>query len=208
MPQEYDRDEFDDIADQGGPVGVHRTPAKWWTKVLPPLLALIAAGLVGYLVAVFLWNSGHDSDEPEPVATITTTPSAEATASPSASASPSAEPSAEPSASATPSETPSEEPEPEILFDTEVHVRNGAGISGLAGSQQEILEDAGFTSIEANNIDASLIPDGVNTVAYEDESLADTAQAIADELGIDVVSGDGTPGGADIEVLLASDPGN
>lgn len=209
MPQDYDRDEFDDIADQGGPVGVHRTPIPWWGRVLPPLFALIAAGLIGYLVAVLLWNSGQEG-EPEPTATVTTTPTAEATPTtePTTSAEPSAEPSATASATATPSEEPSEEPEPEIFYDSQVHVRNGAGISGLAGEQQAILEDAGFTNIEANNIAANLIPEGANTVIYGEERLADTAQVIADELGIDAVIGDDTPGGAEIEVLLATDPGN
>lgn len=210
MPQEYDRDEFDDIADQGGPVGVHRTPIPWWGRVLPPLFAFIAAGLIAYLVAVMLWGSGQGSDEPETAATVTTTPTAEATVSPepSGSATPSAEPSASASASAEPSETPSEDPEPVINYDAQVHVRNGAGIAGLAAEQQAVLEDAGFTNIEANNIAPANIPGGANVVTYGDEALADTAQEVADALGIDAISGDGTPGGAEIEVLLASDPGN
>ncbi|MFV0286825.1 MAG: LytR C-terminal domain-containing protein [Demequina sp.] len=208
MPQEYERDEFDEIADQGGPVGVHRRPIPWWSRVLPPILAFLVAGLIAYGIAVLVWNSGRGSDDPEPSVTVTSTPDPTASSEPSASAETSVSPSASASPSASPSTSvsPSAEAEPEIVLDAQVHVRNGAGVTGLAGEQQAILEDEGFTNVEANNISSSDIPDGVNTVAYDDERLADTAQAIADALGIEAVDGSGTPGGAEIEVLLASDP--
>ncbi|MFW2512262.1 LytR C-terminal domain-containing protein [Demequina sp. SO4-13] len=206
MSEHYEPDEFDEIAAQGGPVGVHRAPRTWWSRVLPPLLAFVIAGAVAFAIATLLWNRDVvGGAEPTAEPTVTITPSGEpsVTASPVPSAT-TQEPVASPTPTPTPTET--EEPEPVILYDSQVHVRNGARIQGLAGEQQEALADAGYTNLEANNIDPSLIPDGTNVVTYDGERLADTAQDIADILGIEAVDGGGTPGGAEIEVLLASDP--
>lgn len=204
----FEPDEFDHLAQSSGPVGVHRAPRPWWSKVLPPLIAFVIAGLVAYGIAMILWNLGQGGDdEAEPSVTVTASadPSAEPTTSPSSD--PSTSPSDEPSSSPTPTPTESPEPEPVIEYGAQVHVRNGAGIQGLAGEQQAELEAVGYTNLAANNISSSLIPNGVNTVVYGDDALADTAQDIADTLGIDAVQGGGTPGGAEIEVLLASNPG-
>lgn len=199
MAEHYERDEFDEIASEGGPVGVHRAPRSWWSRVLPPVLAFIIAGALAFGIAVFLWNRDVVSaPAPSVSPTLTVTPSAEPTVSPSPEP-----PSPEPS----PSPTETEEPEPVIVYEAEVHVRNGAAIAGLAGTQQELLGEAGYTDVVANNISSELIPGGVNTVVYDGEELADTAQDIADTLGIEAVAGGGTPGGAQIEVLLATDPG-
>ncbi|GIG53710.1 LytR C-terminal domain-containing protein [Demequina activiva] len=206
MAQDYPRDEFDEIAEHGGPVGVHRAPRPWWTRILPPLLAFLIAGAVAYGLAMLLWNSGDSSPEPAPTPTVTVSPDEEPSAEPTETSEPSAEPSAEPSPEPTPTPTETEEPEPSILFDAQVHIRNGAGIQGLAGEQQEILVDSGYTNTEANNISGSLIPDGANVVIYGEDRLADTAADIGEKLGIDRVEMGDTPGGAEIEVLLASEP--
>lgn len=216
MAQDYEPDEFDQIASEGGPVGVHRAPRPWWTRLLPPVLAFLIAGLLALGIAMLLWNQDIVGPDANHTPTVTVTPPAEQTPEPEATDTPVTE-SPEPEATAEPEDSPepepepepteTAEPEPEILRDAQVHVRNGASIQGLAGAQQELLETAGYTNIEANNIDASLIPGGTNVVAYTDERLADTAQDIADALGIDAVEGGTTPGGAEIEVLLATDPG-
>lgn len=205
MPDKYEPDEFDVIARSGGPVGVHRAPRKWYVRLLPPLIVFIAAGLLAFAIATYLW---HPND-PDPVVTpppsVTATPSTNPSTSPSTTASPT--PSVIPSESAEPEITETADPEPVIIEDAQIHVRNAAGIAGLAGAQQERLADAGFTNIEANNVSESLIPDGKNTVMYTEDRLADTAAEVAATLGIDVVTVGDTPGGAEIEVLLATDPG-
>jgi len=195
VPSEYEPDEFDAIAQSGGPVGVHRAPRKWWARVLPLLIVFILAGLLAYALATVLWNGDNgskagtvSSPSPSVSATVSATPS----------------PTASPPASAEPSVAP--EPEPIVIYDAQVHIRNGSGVSGLAAIQQQALEDADYTNVEANNISSSLIPDGANTVTYTEDRLADTAEDIAATLGIDVVQGGDTPGGAEIEVLIASDP--
>ncbi|WP_062071441.1 LytR C-terminal domain-containing protein [Demequina sediminicola] len=201
--QQFERDEFDELAEGPGPVGVHRAPRPWWRKVLTPILAFLIAGAVAYGIAMVLWNLGQGGDD-EPTATVT--PSASASAEPSQTPSTAPEPSTTPSPTPTPTETEEPEPEPDIRYDAQIHVRNGAGIQGMAGEQQAELEAAGYTNLAANNIDISLIPGGVNTVVYSDDAFADTAQDVADTLDITAVQGGGTPGGAEIEVLLASDP--
>lgn len=199
MPDNYEPDEFDVIARSGGPVGVHRAPRKWYVRLLPVLFAFLAAALVAYVIATFLWNQDN-----APAPAVSPSPSVSATESVSPSVAPSVTPSVTPSRSAEP--TPTETAEPVIVSDAQIHVRNASGIAGLAGLQKKDLEAAGYTNIEANNIKASLIPDGVNTVTYTEDRLADTAADVAKTLGIDAVKGGDTPGGAEIEVLLASDP--
>jgi hypothetical protein len=201
VPDNYEPDEFDVIARSGGPVGVHRTPRKWYVRLLPVLVAFLAAALVAYVIATFLWNQDN---APAPAASPS--PSVSATESVLPSVAPSVTPSVTPSQSAAPTPTETAVPEPVIVSDAQIHVRNASGIAGLAGLQQKDLEAAGYTNIEANNIKASLIPDGVNIVTYTEDRLADTAADVAKTLGIDAVKGGNTPGGAEIEVLLASDP--
>jgi len=206
VAQDYPRDEFDELADQSGPVGVHRAPRSWWSRVLPPLIAFVVAGLIAWGIAWWLWNSDSSPDEPAATPTATVTPTDEPTAAESVTPTP--EPTETATEEPTPEPTETEEPEPVIIYDAQVHVRNGAGIQGIAGAQEQILIDAGYTNTEANNINSSLIPGGSNVVLYDGDRVADTAQDVADQLGIDRVESGGTPGGAEIEVLLATDPGN
>ncbi|WP_061962916.1 LytR C-terminal domain-containing protein [Demequina aurantiaca] len=203
MPETYEPDEFDKIAQAGGPVGVHRAPRKWYVRLLPALVVFIVAGLIAYLFATFLWNQDNN-----PQSGASASPSVTATESvaPSPTASSSPEPSVTPSETTEPSPSETAEPEPVIIYNAQIHVRNGSGISGLAGKQEQKLEAADYTEVAANNINASLIPDGTNTVTYTEDRLKDTAEDVATTLGIDAVQGGGTPGGAEIEVLLASDP--
>lgn len=207
MAKGYEADEFDEIAAQGGPVGVHRAPRPWWARLLPPLLAFLIAGLIALGITTFLWNRDIVGPDSDPTPTVTVTPGDETTETPEpAESAPPVTEDPEPEPEPEPTET--EEPEPTVIYDAQVHVRNGASIQGLAGEMQTELETAGYTNLEANNISASLIPGGANVVVYSEERLADTAQNIADLLGIDAVDGSGTPGGAEIEVLLRTRPGS
>ncbi|WP_296665527.1 LytR C-terminal domain-containing protein [Demequina sp.] len=197
MTNEYERDEFDEIGERGGPVGVHRAPRPWWHLVVIPLIVFLIAGLLAFLVATFLWNSGETG---QPGASASATPSASTSASPSPDASATAAPSE--TSSPEPSETST--PEPVIEFGTPIAVLNGTGISGLAGAQQQILEEGGFTSVTAANLSGTK-PDA-NLVVYNDESLRDTALEVAAQLGIDNIEL-GNPGSdADVEVQLVTDP--
>ena len=151
MAQRYEPDEFDQIALEGGPVGVHRAPRPWWTRLLPPLIAFLIAGLITFGILVLLWNQDIVGPDEDSTPTVTITPAPEdTTPEPTETAdegeSPAPEPT-DPEPEPEPEPTETEEPEPVILHDAQVHVRNGAGVQGLAGVQQETLEAAGYTNI-------------------------------------------------------------
>ncbi|WP_084075147.1 LytR C-terminal domain-containing protein [Demequina sp. NBRC 110052] len=195
---EYEKDEFDALAKESGPVGVHRAPRRWWSYLIVPLIVFLVAGGAAFLYAQYNWNL----EIATPTETVTADPTD--TAEPTETAEPTPTATSTPTPTPTPSETA--EPEPVILYDAQIHVRNGARVSGLAGENQALLEADGFTNLEANNIDGSLIPGDANVVMYTEERLADTAARVAEVLGIESVQLGDTPGGAEIEVLLASDP--
>ncbi|MCB2412805.1 LytR C-terminal domain-containing protein [Demequina sp. TTPB684] len=195
MP-EFPPDEFDAAADERGPVGVHRKRKSWVWAVAAPLVISIAAGALAYGVVVYLWRAqGNDGVPPLdsiPRATITATQAEtpEVTTSPS--------PSPEPSE--TPSPTPTVEP---VQFGAPVVVLNGAGISGLAGANQEKLAAAGFTAATADNLTGT--KPASNTVRYSDASLESTAAKVAEVLGITTVEFGVVPEG-NLAVLLVTDP--
>lgn len=195
MTEQFPPDEFDEIAKRGGPVGVHRAPRPWWSRLLGPVLIFLVAGAAAYLVATYLWSQEVGGPD-EPTPTISETVSSTVTATPSPTAS--AEPSQEPSPSPEPSDTAV------VEFDAPVAVLNGSGISGLAAKQQEVLEDAGFTDVTADNLTIAR-PDA-NVVVYTSEELKATAEEVARQLGIDLISLDATQTDADVEVHLVSDP--
>lgn len=188
MAKKFPPDEFDRLAQQGGPIGAHRAPRSVWSRILPLVLALVLAGGAAYGLATYFWNANAPSDDPDPI--ITFEPEVTPTPTPT------------PSVSPTPSPSPS--PEPEIFLDTAVRVYNAAGIGGLAGRQASRLESAGFTNVTAGNLSSNL-PD-VNTVYYASATLADTAQLVADTLGIATIVNAPPPAGGAIEVVLRTDP--
>jgi hypothetical protein len=193
---DFPADEFDEAAEERGPVGVHRKRKSVLWAIAAPLLIFIAAGALAYGVVVYLWraqgNEGvppiDDAPRPTIVTTVAATP--DATGSPSASASP----------SVTPSPTPTVEP---VQFDASVSVLNGAGIAGLAGTNQTKLESAGFTAATAGNISGTKPSE--NTVRYADAGLESTAAKVAEVLGISNIER-GVVSDGDITVLLVTDP--
>ncbi len=199
MADEYEQDEFDQIAAAGGPVGVHRAPKPWWSIVVTPLVVFVVAGAVAYLVAQILWSSEVNSSAD---ASATPTPSITSSVEASASAepSPSASASAEPEVTETASETPEPEPEPDLALP--VSVLNGTTTQGYAGAQAQILLDGGYTSVTPANLSGER-PD-VNRVVYAAEDQRVTAEDVASRLGIETVE-QGTPtADADIEVQLVA----
>mgnify|MGYP005815701491 CR=1 FL=1 len=191
MSDQYPRDEFDEIAQRGGPVGVHRAPRPWWSKLVGPIVVFLVAGAAAYLVATYLWSQDVKTPE-DPTPTISETVTATVTPDPSTSP------------SVTPSQTPSPTPSQTVAFNTKVAVLNGAGIKGLAATNQKILQDAGFTSVAAANLSGSK-PDE-NVVIYTEADLEATAKEVAKQLGISEIALDVARTDAAIEVHLVSDP--
>lgn len=190
MTDANEPDEFDEIASRGGPVGVHRAPRPWWTRIVAPVLIFLLAGAAAYLFATYLWN--RDIASPDDGATPTVTSSIEESVSPSPSTSPTASPSVTPSPTAT------------VNFGAKVTVLNGAGVAGLAAKNQLILEGIGFTSVAADNL-ASPKP-SANVVVYQTDAMKATAEAVAKALGITEISLDVTQSGSDVEAQLVTDP--
>jgi hypothetical protein len=190
VSDQYPPDEFDEIAQRGGPVGVHRAPRPWWTKVLAPLVVFLLAGAVAYLVATYLWSGEVDTPE-DPTPTVTQ--SVETTVTPSGTPSPSVTPSPEPTETTVP-----------VNYDAKVAVLNGSGISGLAAKNQKTLETGGFSSVTADNLTVTKPAD--NVVVYTEAALETTAAEVAKQLGIDDISLDVAQTNADVEVHLVSDP--
>jgi len=145
------------------------------------VVAINRAGEVSWLA----WLDGFGS-APAP------SPSAFVTIEPSASPSPS------PSASPSPSYVPS------YNYGASIRVFNDAGISGLAAKVRDhILAGGEFTNVVTDNWDGASAP--ANVIRYNNESLKDTAELLAEMTGISTVAF-GITDAASIEIVLRSDP--
>lgn len=192
----YPEDEFDVSDGQGIRPGTHRAHEPGWRKVVPYLVTVIVAVALAF---GFLWilpklapgvpdltpggstpsvSQSGDAASVEPSESASVTPSAEPTAETSE------EPSVEPTVIPEPTET--EEPVQEIDTSIAVRVVNGSGISGLAASVAGDLEDAGWTSVSAANLESTR--PAANVVYYQQEQYRLAAESIAQQIGIsDVV---------------------
>jgi hypothetical protein len=182
----YAPDEFDAPAQQGAPVGVHRTPRSGWSKTWPFLLvAVVFAGLAYGGVALL---SDNGSNEAPPQAE-STDPAAGETEETPAEETPAEETPAE--------ETPVEEPPVEetpaapdlatlmAAADPSAYVRvlNDSGIGGEAGKGKDALDAQGFSNTVATDYQDGPAPVDVTTVWYVPDR-SDTAAAVAATLGI------------------------
>ena len=191
MSDQYPPDEFDEIAKGGGPVGVHRAPRPWWSRLVAPVVVFLIAGAAAFFVAYYLWNQDSaGSGDPTPTVsdtfqdTVTPTPSD----SPSRSVSPS----------------PSTSSSSSVQYDLKVEVLNGSGISGLAAKSQKVLQSGGFTNVIAGNLTGT--KPAANVVVYASEDLKATAAEIAKQLGITTIALDVPQTPARLEVHLVTDP--
>ena len=218
----YDRDEFDEPP--VGPVGVHRGPRSLAARVLPYVVVLLVAALVGTLtwgmssgelgkMAASWWpgqsrqadadrtDDADDADAADPSDPADTDADGADTAGADqgdasaddaqtgadgstddqnqAGQSDQNASDASPDAAGEDVQTQSVEPNRQ----TAVRVVNGAGIAGYAGQQAAILQQAGYTSVEATNPTSTDLPAG-NVVWYQSEADLATAADVAATLGI------------------------
>ena len=203
---QYPEDEFDLAAKDRGPKGVHRPAEKLSRKLLPWIVVILAAPLLAW-GAIELIGGGSDSETSPTAASTSAEQGTDASSASDAPTTESAEPtteSAEPTTESAEPTTAEEttEPEPAVEYATPISVLNGAGVSGLAGRVSETLTAAGFTAVTAGNYQSA--QPTTSAVFYRTGELADTAQAVADELGITAVS-QLDSASADIVVVLRSD---
>jgi len=159
----YPPDEFDREAATASLHGAHRAEHPFWRQNLVYLI-IIAAAFVLLLVLLFAIG-GMGRNTPE-----------ERAEAPTSAAEQTEQTSAEGGEETTAEETPAPEPD----RSTPVMVVNAGGINGLAGAWQDTLESAGWTAVDVSTAD-NLQEEPV--VFYRDEADADTAQALAAEVG-------------------------
>lgn len=158
----YPPDRFDDEADAAAFHGAHRAEEPFWRQNLV-YIVIIAAAFVVLLVLLFMIGGmGGDGDDR---AEDPTTPAAAETSE---------------EAPAEEETTAEEEPAAEPDLSTPVLVVNAGGINGMAGAWQESLEGEGWEDVgvsTADNIQQEPV------VFYRDEADADSAQALAEQVG-------------------------
>ncbi|UFU07216.1 LytR C-terminal domain-containing protein [Ruania halotolerans] len=206
-PYPYDEDEFDVQGADRVPQGVHRAPVSRWRQALPFLVVLVLAPVLAFVVVQAV---SRDST-PGPAATPGASESAageDVSGDAGAGDEPSEDPTDGEGETDDPSEEPSDEPSETVELDQglAVWVLNGAGVGGLAGETAGTLTDAGWSNVVAD--DYAYNDPADSTIYYRDASMAEEAEAIGAELGIDalVESESAAPNG--IYVVLRPDFGN
>ena len=187
----YPRDEFDQVPETSDRHGVHRarmaTPKSngLGLIILAAVLAL-AVGALSFFVLPLLGTGGPSS----PVAGATSTPAATASASPSAteqeSKSAEAEATTEPSDEATPEPTDEATDEPTeeaaaVNKQDPVMILNGAGVSGLAGTVSQTVQNDGWTIAVVDNWGGAPL---AGSVIFYNPGQEANAQALGELLGI------------------------
>jgi hypothetical protein len=158
----YPPDRFDDEADAVSFHGAHRAELPFWRENLLYII-VIGAAVVMLIVLLFLIGGmGGNGDERADDPTTTTASATESSEAPAEETTEDAAPAAEPDLS------------------TPVLVVNAGGINGLAGSWQETLQGDGWEAVDVSTAD-NVQQEPV--VFYRDEEDADTAQALAEQVG-------------------------
>ena len=166
----YPPDRFDDEADAVSFHGAHRAELPFWRENLLYIIIIGAAAVVLVVLLFMIGGMGGDEDDraEDPVTT-----SAEATEGEGGGEeSPEAE------------ETSAEETTPPPAADksTPLLVVNAGGQGGLAGTWRDTLEGEGWEDVSVATADDFQDQPEVH---YRDEEDAETAQALAAELGVD-----------------------
>ena len=187
----YPRDEFDQVPETSNRHGVHRarmaTPKSngLGLIILAAVLAL-AVGALSFFVLPLLGTGGPST----PADGATSTPAATASASPSATEQKSpraeAEATTKPSAKATPEPTDEATDEPTeeasaVNKQDPVMILNGAGVSGLAGTVSQTVQNDGWSIAVVDNWGGAPL---AGSVIFYNPGQEANAQALGDLLGI------------------------
>ena len=165
--ESYEPDSFDNPPK--GPVGVHRGARSVMARLCPFIVVILVAALCG--VGAWAWISGEYKN-------VVGGSSQTATTSKSDSSSKAeTKNSTKDDSSSTSTAT--------VNKATQVRVVNATGIQGYAGQQADVLQTAGYTSVEATNPSGTLPASSV--VWYQNETDKATAEDVATTLGISAV---------------------
>ncbi|MDN6302733.1 MAG: LytR C-terminal domain-containing protein [Brachybacterium sp.] len=160
----YPPDRFDDEADAVSFHGAHRAELPFWRENLLYIIIIGAAAVLLVVLLFFIGSMGGGGDDrADDPTTAASSESAEA----------------ETSAEETEAED-SQEPAPEADKSTPLLVVNAGGQNGLAGTWRDTLEEDGWEDVSLSTADNH---QEEPVVFYRDEEDAETAQALAAEVG-------------------------
>lgn len=168
----HPQDEFDLVDPGAGPAGVHRAPRSAWRRATPFLVVMVvcAALAAGTVIAYFELGGTPPTTQAQP--STPATDGAEAPATDDGAEAPAEDPAAEDPAAETPAaEEPTVEPEAPVVEEpadvvdtgTAVRVLNATGRSGVAATAAEVLTDADWSDVVADNFSGT---DPASSVVY------------------------------------------
>lgn len=203
--ESYEPDSFDNPPK--GPVGVHRGARSAVARLCPFIVVILVAALCG--VGAWAWISGEYKNVIGGSSQTATTSKSDSSSkaetknstkddSSSTSTDPSKDSTSDSAKSDTNSDTTSSNENQDsdqqsqqsgatatVNKATQVRVVNATGIQGYAGQQADVLQTAGYTSVEATNPRGTLPASSV--VWYQNEADKATAEDVATTLGISAV---------------------
>ncbi|KND52445.1 LytR C-terminal domain-containing protein [Bifidobacterium breve] len=184
--ESYEQDVFDNPPK--GPVGVHRGPRSVISRIAPFVIVILVAALCGF--GAWAWVTGEyknilnlntSSQTAQTSGTEKKDSSdtkSENTDSSNAQSDSAATDNADQSAQ-------QDQAAATVNKATQVRVINATGISGYAGQKADVLQIAGYTSVEAANPTGAVPTSTV--VWYQNEADKATAEDVASTLGISAV---------------------
>ncbi len=199
----YPADEFDAADARGGPRGVHRAPRSRRSRILPFVVVLVVFPLLAYGLVTWLsdWEglptNGASTGAQEPA-----DGSGEATGEEGEPTDPATDPATDPGTDPG-TEQPVEPVAPPADLAAPVTVYNSTSRSGLAGGAADRIEEAGFTSVAADDWTGE-DPDA-SVVFYATAADVTTAQLVATTLGIGTVQESAEQAPQGVVVVLAGD---
>lgn len=208
----YPADEFDNPP--SGPIGMHRGNRSLAVRIVPYLVTIVIAVLLGALAWAFFsgaFNSRTDTSVAQSSSTAaessssasatdtasssssdassTDASSTDASSADASSTESSADATASSDSSSSAEESPSESSSSSAAANTaaQIVVYNGSGVTGAAASNAQTLENSGYTNVTATNpADYNSLP-SATTVWYRTDADLATAQDVAAKLGVSQV---------------------
>ena len=182
--ESYEPDSFDNPPK--GPVGVHRGARSVMARLCPFIVVILVAALCG--VGAWAWISGEYKNViggSSQTATTSKSDSSKDSTSDSAKSDTDSDTTSSNENQNSDQQSQQSEATATVNKATQVRVVNATGIQGYAGQQADVLQTAGYTSVEATNPSGTLPASSV--VWYQNETDKATAEDVATTLGISAV---------------------
>ncbi len=197
----YPADEFDNPP--SGPIGMHRGNRSLAVRIVPYLVTIVIAVLLGALAWAFFsgaFNSrtntsvaqssstAAESSSSASAADTASSSSNDASSTDASSMESSTDATASSESSSSAEESPSESSSSAAANTAaQIIVYNGSGVTGAAASNAQTLKNNGYTNVTATNpADYNSLP-SASTVWYRTDADLATAQDVAAKLGVSQV---------------------